>query len=149
MRFFGDQLSVAVDDSDVVMRFGPVDAAEQFHVRFPSNLVAVMCVGHNPRRIRSALLTRLDGLPSDELFAIPATRTASVDVESSTARETKTLPPCGRAATTTSIPPPPATLAQHDTHEPVTAQQVFAIERLLGQGHNWRTTISPQNRAGL
>jgi hypothetical protein len=37
-----------------------------------------------PSRVRSALLTRLDGLPSDELFTIPATRTASVYVESST-----------------------------------------------------------------
>jgi hypothetical protein len=36
--------------------------------------------------MRSALLTRLDGLPSDELFAIPATRTASVFVEGFNAR---------------------------------------------------------------
>ena len=36
--------------------------------------------------MRSALLTRLGGLPSDELFAIPATRTASVFVEGFNAR---------------------------------------------------------------
>ena len=45
-------------------------------------------VGLCPRAgTRSVLLTRLDGLPSDELFAIPATRTASVYVESSMTRE--------------------------------------------------------------
>lgn len=38
-------------------------------------------------RVRSALLTSLDGLASDELFAIPATRTASVYIRNSTARE--------------------------------------------------------------
>jgi len=58
-----------------------------------------------PCRVRSALLTSLDGLPSDELFAIPATRTASVYVESSGLEKTETLPPCERAWTTTSIPP--------------------------------------------
>jgi hypothetical protein len=45
------------------------------------------CSRSYPSRMRSALLTRLDGLPSDELFAIPATRTASVYVESSSTRE--------------------------------------------------------------
>jgi hypothetical protein len=35
-----------------------------------------------PCRVRSALLTSLSGLPSDELFTIPATRTASVYIES-------------------------------------------------------------------
>ncbi|KQH80136.1 hypothetical protein AO501_32785 [Mycobacterium gordonae] len=34
-----------------------------------------------------ALLMSHDGLASDELFAIPATRTASVHVEDSTARQ--------------------------------------------------------------
>src|SRR5580693_8291516 len=53
----------------------------------PSNRCADICAGHTPCRMRSALLTRLDGLPSDELFAIPATRTAPVYVESSTTRE--------------------------------------------------------------
>ena len=33
--------------------------------------------------MRSAPLTRLNGLPSDELFAIPTTRTASFFAESS------------------------------------------------------------------
>ena len=38
----------------------------------------VMCGSHTRVGTRSALLTRLDGLASDELFAIPAIRTASV-----------------------------------------------------------------------
>jgi hypothetical protein len=34
--FLGDQLPVTVDDRDVVVRFGPIDAAEQFHVYLTS-----------------------------------------------------------------------------------------------------------------
>jgi hypothetical protein len=36
--FLGDQMSVAVDDGDVVVGLGPVDAAEEFHVGITSDL---------------------------------------------------------------------------------------------------------------
>jgi hypothetical protein len=42
--FLGDQLSVAVDDRDVVVAFRPVDAAEQFHVYLTSLLRVFMLV---------------------------------------------------------------------------------------------------------
>jgi hypothetical protein len=85
--FLGDQLTVAVDDGDVVMGFGPIDAAKTVSRLISSNRGVDTCARVYPRRMRNPLLTRLDGLPSDELFAIPATRTASVYVESSQARE--------------------------------------------------------------
>jgi hypothetical protein len=38
---FGDQLAVLFDDGDVVVGFGPVDAAEEFHSVLSSGLVKV------------------------------------------------------------------------------------------------------------
>lgn len=55
-----------------------------------------------PSRTRSALLTRLHGLPSDELFTIPATRTASAFVKAYTAANIETI--SARRATTTTNP---------------------------------------------
>jgi hypothetical protein len=85
--FLGDQLTVVVDDGDVVVGFRPNRCRRTVSRLISSNRGVDMCARVYPSRMRSALLTRLDGLPSDELFAIPATRTASVYVESSQARE--------------------------------------------------------------
>jgi hypothetical protein len=60
--------------------------AERFRVHFAWS-VDPDGTTHLTLRTIGGLLTRLDGLPSDELFAIPATRTASVYVESSRARD--------------------------------------------------------------
>jgi hypothetical protein len=61
-----------------VAGFGPVDATEVLHGSF-SACRCWSCVVHKPEQdARRSLLMRLDGLPCDELFAIPATRTAPV-----------------------------------------------------------------------
>jgi hypothetical protein len=64
------------------MGFRPVDAAEQCHFRFPPTVVWTLRVLPEQGAQRSTYEARW---PSpDELLAIPATRTASVYVESST-----------------------------------------------------------------
>jgi hypothetical protein len=106
--------------------------------------------GSYPSRVRSALLTRLDGLPSDELFAIPATHTASVYVESSRARDFRDVASV-RAGLNHDINPTyqhrpqPGATREHSRFAP----QLIPIEDLLSRGGSGRTTISPQNRAGL
>src|SRR5882757_5247312 len=66
-----DQLTLGVDHGEVVMVLSPVDATEQFHV-YPPPGCAVLTLVTGPSWMRSAPLTRLYGLPSDELFAILA-----------------------------------------------------------------------------
>lgn len=66
----GHEFSLVIDDRDVVMPFGPVDSA----VSVQSDLHQFGCFrrSETSARTRSALLTSLCGLASDELFAIPA-----------------------------------------------------------------------------
>jgi len=96
-----------------------------------------------PCRVRSALLTSLDGLPSDELFAIPATRTASVYVESSGLEKTETLPPV-RAGLNHDLNPthllPPAPAATRITKS--VPRQGFAKARPWGEQPSVPTTAS-------
>src|SRR5690348_17167823 len=57
---------------DIVMPFSPVDAAEHPRTHVPP------LSGQPVTETRRALMTRLCGLPSDEPFAIPPTRTVPV-----------------------------------------------------------------------
>ena len=82
---------------------------------------------------------RLDGLPSDELFAMPATRTASVYGESSTAREISVVASVRAGLNHDVHPTPVAAQPRRDTQEPPRHQPVpraFATARpQLGNNH--------------
>jgi hypothetical protein len=73
----GHQRALGVDQGDVVDGVRP----SRFHrtpSTFMTSLAGYLCWSETPARTRGALMTRLDGLTSDEPFAIPATRTVPV-----------------------------------------------------------------------
>ncbi|MFF0458692.1 hypothetical protein [Nocardia africana] len=80
----GYEFSLAVDDRDVMMPFGPIHAAVVTQSSPPSG---VLRCSMSLAETRSALLTSLDGLASDELFAIPAHPHGTGLSQSSRARE--------------------------------------------------------------
>jgi hypothetical protein len=123
--FLGDQLPVAVDDRDVVLGLGPVDPAEQFHVRFPSNLFAVCALVTSPAGRAALYLRGSMAFPpmSCSRSQRPARRRSML--RAPRLEKTETFLHAGGLQRRHQSHPPATVPPPRDTHEPAMTRRVI------------------------